>query len=83
MNDTTQEKPQRYSISRLSYADAIALIEALSAIGIESNITAGGVAIYPLSSQVEAMQACCMKFGERAFEGTTILEDNVLYPWSN
>jgi hypothetical protein len=69
----------KYSAWGLTYDDACSLLELLKESGISSNITAGGIAIYPDGkTQISKMKTACGAYGTTAIEGNTPHQDRVL-----
>ncbi len=69
-----------YSVWGITYTDALALIGDLAKHGVDANITAGGVAIYPDGTiQIDKMNSVCKKFNTIASRGMTPHEEDVMY----
>jgi hypothetical protein len=63
----------RYSVSGgQSYHNAVRLVNALTSVGIDANITVGGIDINPSETQIQQMHTIVESAGMKATEGTTI-----------
>lgn len=63
----------RYSVSGgQSYQNAVHLVQALTLVGIDANITVGGIDINPTETQVKQMHEIVESAGVKATPGTTI-----------
>ncbi|NOR85064.1 hypothetical protein GQ473_03015 [archaeon] len=70
----------RFSTWGLNYITACDLIDDLKKFEIESNITIGGIAIYPDGTiQVDKMNLMCAKYHTKAICGATPFEENIIY----
>ena len=66
----------RFSVWGIRYSDALLLINDLAKYGVSSNITVGGVAIYPDGTiQVDKMNVVCERYGTIASRGLMMHED--------
>lgn len=70
----------KFSTWGLTYSDACSLIDELNAGGIEANITAGGVAMYPDESRIPKMHLICKSWNTTASVGNTLHQAQVLNP---
>lgn len=71
----------KFSTWGLTYEDACTLINALNAEGIDANITAGGIAMYPDTPQaIVKMHEICTSYGTTAVVGNTLHQEMVLNP---
>lgn len=55
-----------------SYQDAVRLVQALTSVGIDANITVGGIDINPTEKQIQQMHQIVENAGVKATQGTTI-----------
>ncbi len=68
----------RFSAHAGSYQNACNLIEKLKSAGIESNITAGGIAIYCEPDQVNDAKAICKELGASFKGGYTSHQEDMM-----
>ena len=68
----------RFSAHAGSYKNACDLIERLKNAGIESNITAGGIAIYCEPDRVNDVQSICRELGASFNAGYTSHQEDVM-----
>jgi hypothetical protein len=70
----------RYSVWGITYDAACALMDELKAKNISSNITVGGLAIYPENNTAAIiMQDLCVNYNTYASEGRTPKEEDILF----
>lgn len=69
-----------YSVWGIPYKNELALIKDLAKHGIDANITAGGIAIYPDdATQLHKMNLVCEKYNTVATMGMTPHQEGVMY----
>jgi hypothetical protein len=68
----------KFSAEGLIYSQACKLIDELKANNIDSNITVGGVSIYPNYGSEELARSICQKYGASFAPGCTRTVQNVL-----
>ena len=66
------------SIDMANYLEACELIDDLKAVGIEANITGGGVAIYIVESDAESLFEICKKYNKNLIFGMTTHQSEFL-----
>jgi hypothetical protein len=62
----------------LSYEKACVLISDLKKNGIDANITAGGVSLYPEPEQIESAQEICKRHGAGFYPGFSSAQEGVM-----
>jgi hypothetical protein len=68
----------RFSSNPRGYKEACNLIKQLAGVGIESNITAGGVSIYCEPDQVNIAKSICKDLGASFGAGYTSHQEEVM-----
>jgi len=69
----------RYSIYGINYEKACELMVELDSFGIESNITQGGISVYPYGNvALGLLERLCIKYGTRASQGATPFEEDIM-----
>jgi hypothetical protein len=68
----------RFSSSAGTYPNACKLIDALKDVGIDANITAGGVAIYCSPDQIDMARSICKLHGASFDAGFTSHQEDVM-----
>ena len=70
----------RYSVYGIKYKDACNLINELNVLGVQSNITQGGISIILESTtDFDAMNKICRKYNTKAYRGATPFEENIMF----
>lgn len=69
-----------YSVYGIKYKDACNLIDELNALGVQSNITQGGISIVPDGTiDFDAMNKICRKYNTKAIIGATPFEEDIMF----
>ena len=73
-------KIMRFSVWGLRYSDALKFIGDLEHYWVESNITQGGIAIYPDGTiETDKMNRVCEKYCTKAVSGATPFEEDIMH----
>lgn len=68
-----------FSVYGIKYENACKLIKELNDLGVEANITQGGIAIVPDGTiEFDAMNRTCRKYNTKAYRGATPFEENIM-----